>query len=106
MNDLKAFRPASLLSRIGGDNCYPSFSYWNLSTANLVRLCDISKRKKDWTSYFKRTSSLLSKTLDLRKREEVRDGLCEEQTSRFQNPIIDAYAVLSFSDFGKGSALC
>ncbi|GMI36633.1 hypothetical protein TrCOL_g9954 [Triparma columacea] len=71
VNEFKAFRPLSLLSRVGGDNSNPSFNYWNLSAANLVRLCDISKRKKDWASYFKRTSALLSKTLDHRRREEI-----------------------------------
>lgn len=71
VKDFKGFRPLSLLSKVGGDNSNPSFNYWNLSTANLVRLCDIAKRKKDWNSYLKRTSSLLAKTMDLMKREEV-----------------------------------
>ncbi|GMH88011.1 hypothetical protein TL16_g11029 [Triparma laevis f. inornata] len=71
VKELKSFRPLTLLSHVGGDNSSPNFSYWNLSQANHIRLCDISRRRRNWPKFFKRKASVLSRTLTSSKRLEI-----------------------------------
>ncbi|GMH69649.1 hypothetical protein TrST_g3778 [Triparma strigata] len=71
VKELKSFRPMTLLSQVGGDNSSPNFSYWNLSSANHIRLCDISRRRRNWPKFFKRKALVLSRTLTAAKRQEI-----------------------------------
>ena len=69
ITDLNSFRPVSLLARVGGSDSTPAFSYWNLVVTNHVRLCEISRRRRNWPKFFKRkVRSGESRSNELRRR--------------------------------------